>query len=87
MTLTRSCIAARRFRANRCSRRVNLRRFWQGGWPTTVVFCERTHNPPRDVQEKQAALLRAEWLTLDSAHLPFFERPKELAEIIAARSR
>lgn len=67
--------------------KVDLRRFWQGGWPATVVFCERTHNPPRDVQEKQAALLKAEWLTLDSAHLPFFERPKELAQIIAERSR
>ena len=66
---------------------VDLRRFWQGGWPTTVVFCTRTHNPPQDVQRRAADLLEAEWLPLDSAHLPFFEKPAELASIILERSR
>jgi pimeloyl-ACP methyl ester carboxylesterase len=65
---------------------VDLHRFWQGGWPATVVYCQRTHNPPQDVQRRAADLLKAEWLTLDSAHLPFFTHPQELAEIIAARA-
>ena len=66
---------------------VDLRRFWQGGWPTTVVYCQRTHNPPQDVQRRAAGLPRAEWRTLDSAHLPFFTHPEELASLIAERSR
>ena len=45
-----------------------------------------THNPPQEVQRRAADLLRAEWLALDSAHLPFFTHPTELATIIAQRS-
>jgi pimeloyl-ACP methyl ester carboxylesterase len=67
--------------------RVDLQRFWEGGWPATVVYCQRTHNPPQDVQRRAADLLKAEWLALDSAHLPFFTHPEELARIIADRSR
>ncbi len=66
---------------------VDLHRFWQGGWPTTVVFCEQTHNPPREVQRRAADLLNAEWRPLNSAHLPFFTHPDELAAIIAERSQ
>jgi hypothetical protein len=66
---------------------VDLRRFWQGRWPTTVVFCQRTHNPPQEVQRRAADLLHAEWRPLDSAHLPFFTHPNELAGIIAERSQ
>lgn len=67
--------------------RADLHRFWQGGWPTTVVFCRQTHNPPEDVQRHMADLLKAEWQPVDSAHLPFFTHPAELAAIIAERSR
>jgi pimeloyl-ACP methyl ester carboxylesterase len=67
--------------------RVDLRRFWQGGWPTTVVFCQHTHNPPYEVQRRAADLLHAEWRPIDSAHLPFFTHPLELASIIAERSQ
>jgi pimeloyl-ACP methyl ester carboxylesterase len=66
---------------------VDFTRFWQGGWPATVVYCQRTHNPPQEVQRRAADLLQAEWLAIDSAHLPFFTNPDELAAIIAARSR
>jgi pimeloyl-ACP methyl ester carboxylesterase len=66
---------------------VDLRRFWQGGWRTTVVYCQRTHNPPQDVQRRAAELLQAEWRPLDSAHLPFFTHPLELASIVAERSQ
>ena len=49
-----------------------------------MVYCQRTHNPPQDVQRRAADLLRAEWRTLDSAHLPFFTHPEELASLIEA---
>jgi pimeloyl-ACP methyl ester carboxylesterase len=51
------------------------------------VYCQRTHNPPQDVQRRAAELLRAEWLAIDSAHLPFFTNPDEVAHIVAERSR
>ncbi len=66
---------------------ADLRRFWQGGWPATVVYCQRTHNPPQEVQRRAADLLRADWRPIDSAHLPFFTHPAELAAIIEERSR
>jgi pimeloyl-ACP methyl ester carboxylesterase len=66
---------------------VDLQRFWQGGWPATVVYCQRTHNPPQEVQRRAAELLKAEWMAIDSAHLPFFTNPDELATIIGERSR
>jgi pimeloyl-ACP methyl ester carboxylesterase len=66
---------------------VDFTRFWQGGWPATVVWCQRTHNPPQEVQRKAADLLQAEWRPLDSAHFPFFTHADELAEMIAERSR
>jgi pimeloyl-ACP methyl ester carboxylesterase len=65
---------------------ADLRRFWQGGWPTTVVWCQRTHNPPEAVQRRAAELLRAEWRPLDSGHYPFFTKADELAEIVQERS-
>ena len=40
---------------------ADLRRFWQGGWPATVVWCQRRHNPPEAVQRRAADLLQAEW--------------------------
>jgi pimeloyl-ACP methyl ester carboxylesterase len=66
--------------------RADLHRFWQGGWPTTVVWCERTHNPPEAVQRRAAELLAAEWHPLDSGHYPFFTNTPELASLIAERS-
>jgi pimeloyl-ACP methyl ester carboxylesterase len=66
--------------------RADLRRFWEGGWPATVVYCQRTHNPPQDVQRRAADLLHAAWQPIDSAHLPFFTNAPELAAIIADRS-
>jgi pimeloyl-ACP methyl ester carboxylesterase len=65
---------------------ADLRRFWQGGWPATVVWCQRTHNPPEAVQRRAAELLAAEWRPLDSGHYPFFTNPDELAAIVAERS-
>ncbi len=67
--------------------KADLRRFWRGGWPSTVVWCQRTHNPPEAVQRRAADLLQAEWLPLDSGHYPFFTAPAELATIIGARSQ
>lgn len=61
---------------------VDLTRFWAGGWPATVVFCQRTVNPPEPMQRRNAELLRAEWLPLDSGHYPFFTHAEELAKII-----
>jgi pimeloyl-ACP methyl ester carboxylesterase len=65
---------------------ADLERFWQGGWPTTVVWCQRTHNPPEPVQRRAAELLRAEWRPLDSGHYPFFTNAAELATIVADAS-
>ena len=65
---------------------VDLRRFWSGGWPTTVVFCRRTVNPPEPVQQRTVELLQGEWYALDSGHYPFFTEPDELAKIIANRA-
>ncbi len=66
---------------------VDFTRFWQGGWPATVVWCQRTHNPPQEVQQKAADLLNAEWSPLDSGHFPFFTNAEELAAMIAERAR
>ena len=65
---------------------ADLRRFWQGGWPATVVWCQRTHNPPEAVQRRAAELLAAEWRPLDSGHYPFFTNAPELSTIIAERA-
>jgi pimeloyl-ACP methyl ester carboxylesterase len=65
---------------------ADLRHFWQGGRPATVVWCERTHNPPEAVQRRAAELLQAEWRPLDSGHYPFFTKSEELAVIVAERS-
>lgn len=67
--------------------KVDFTRFWQGGWPATVVWCQQTHNPPQEVQRKAADLLQAEWEPLDSGHFPFLTHPTELAERIAKRAR
>ncbi|HEX8967954.1 MAG TPA: alpha/beta fold hydrolase [Chloroflexota bacterium] len=65
---------------------ADLRRFWQGPWTATVVWCTRTHNPPEAVQRRAAELLQAEWRPLDSGHYPFFTNADELAAIVAERS-
>lgn len=65
---------------------VGLERFWQGGWPATVVFCQRTVNPPEPIQRRTAETLKAEWLHLDSGHNPFFTHPDELSKIILDRA-
>jgi pimeloyl-ACP methyl ester carboxylesterase len=65
---------------------ADLHRFWQGGWPTTVVWCQRTHNPPEAVQRRAAELLHAEWHPIDSGHYPFFTNSDDLVRIIADRS-
>ena len=61
---------------------VDLRRFWQGGWPATVVFCRRTVNPPEPIQRRTADLLKGEWRPIDSGHYPFFTNAEELAKVI-----
>jgi pimeloyl-ACP methyl ester carboxylesterase len=63
---------------------ADLRRFWQGGWPATVVWCQRTHNPPEAVQRRAAEVLKAEWHPIDSGHYPFFTNAADLVPIIAA---
>lgn len=68
------------------AQRMGLERFWQGGWPTTVVFCQRTVNPPEPIQRRTAEKLQAEWLPLDSGHNPFFTHPDELTKIILDRA-
>jgi hypothetical protein len=65
---------------------ADLRRFWQGGWQTTVVWCQRTHNPPEAVQRRAAEQLQAHWRPLDSGHYPFFMNANELTTIVAERS-
>lgn len=65
---------------------VGLERFWEGGWPTTVVFCQRTVNPPEPIQRRTAERLKAEWLPLDSGHNPFLTHPDELTKIILDRA-
>ena len=65
---------------------ADLERFWRGGWPATVVWCQRTHNPPEAVQRQAADLLHAEWRPLDSGHYPFFTNAAELADIILERT-
>jgi pimeloyl-ACP methyl ester carboxylesterase len=65
---------------------ADLHRFWQGGWPTTVVWCQRTHNPPEAVQRRAAELLQAEWHPIDSGHYPFFTNSGDLVPIVADRS-
>lgn len=62
--------------------KADLTRFWQGGWPATVVFCERTVNPAEPVQRLTAERLKAAWRTLDAGHYPFLTHPEELARII-----
>lgn len=65
---------------------VDLTRFWQGGWPATVVFCRRTVNPAEPIQRLTAERLKAEWVVLDSGHYPFLTHPEELAKIILERA-
>jgi pimeloyl-ACP methyl ester carboxylesterase len=66
---------------------ADLHRFWQGGWPATVVWCQRTHNPPQEVQRRAADLLHAAWRPMDSGHYPFFTNPAELADVVASVSQ
>ena len=68
------------------SEAVGLERFWQGGWPVTIVRCIQSENPPESRQRHAAARLNAEWCELSSGHFPFITCPDALARIIAGRS-
>ena len=61
---------------------VKLERFWQETWNASVVWCQRSANPPRAHQQRAAERLKARWHELDTGHYPMLSEPEALARLI-----
>ncbi len=67
------------------SRRLYLDRVGRHSWPGTTAYVATTADPefPVALQERYAATLGAQPVTIDSGHLPMLERPAALAELLS----
>jgi pimeloyl-ACP methyl ester carboxylesterase len=61
---------------------VKLDSFWNGRWPTTVIWCRRAPNPGEAHQRRTAERLDGKWLELDTGHYPMLSMPAELSAML-----
>ena len=61
---------------------VQLKNFWSQTWPTTVIRCRRSANPPEAHQRRNAEKLNGKYLELDCGHYPMLSNPDELAPLL-----
>jgi pimeloyl-ACP methyl ester carboxylesterase len=61
---------------------VQLKNFWSLIWPTTVIRCRRSANPPEVHQRRTAEKLNGKYLELDCGHYPMLSNPDELAPLL-----
>lgn len=61
---------------------VQLDSFWQQSWPTTVVRCRRSVNPPEAHQRRTAERLKGTWLEIDAGHYPMLTHVEELGRML-----
>jgi pimeloyl-ACP methyl ester carboxylesterase len=56
--------------------------FWEQAWPTTVIRCRRSVNPPEAHQRRTAERLKATWHELDTGHYPMLSQPDALTRLL-----
>jgi len=61
---------------------VELKIFWSQSWPTTVIRCRRSANPPEAHQRRTAEKLNGKYLELDAGHYPMLTDPDALAPLL-----
>jgi len=61
---------------------VELKSFWSQSWPTTVIRCRRSANPPEAHQRRTAEKLNGKYLELDAGHYPMLSDPDALAPLL-----
>ena len=61
---------------------VELKSFWSEAWPTTVIRCRRSANPPEAHQRRTAEKLNGKYLELDAGHYPMLTDPDALAPLL-----
>jgi pimeloyl-ACP methyl ester carboxylesterase len=61
---------------------VELKSFWGQTWPTTVIRCRRSANPPEAHQRRAAEKLSGKYLELDSGHYPMLSDPDALIPLM-----
>jgi pimeloyl-ACP methyl ester carboxylesterase len=61
---------------------VELKSFWSESWPTTVIRCRRSANPPEAHQRRTAEKLNGKYLELDAGHYPMLTDPGALAPLL-----
>jgi pimeloyl-ACP methyl ester carboxylesterase len=64
---------------------VQLKNFWSQTWPTTVIRCRRSANPPEAHQRRTAEKLNGKYLEIDSGHYPMLSEPDVLAPLLMAQ--
>lgn len=63
---------------------MELDNFWSQTWPTTVIYCRNSVNPPETHQRRTAEQLQAIWHELDAGHYPMLSHPDELTALLQA---
>jgi pimeloyl-ACP methyl ester carboxylesterase len=61
---------------------VELKSFWSQSWPTTVIRCRRSANPPEAHQRRTAEKLDGKYLEIDAGHYPMLSDPDVLAPLL-----
>ena len=64
---------------------VHLENFWSHTWPTTVIRCRRSANPPEAHQRRTAEELGGKYLEIDAGHYPMLSDPDVLAPLLMAQ--
>jgi len=63
---------------------VSLTSFWSQSWPTTVIRCRRSANPPEAHQRRTAEKLSGTYHEIDTGHYPMLSDPELLAPLLLA---
>ena len=63
---------------------VRLESFWSQSWPTMVIWCRRSANPPEAHQRRTSERLKGTWFELDTGHYPMLTEPDALARMLVA---
>ena len=61
---------------------VELKSFWSQSWPTTVIRCRRSANPPEAHQRRTVEKLDGKYIELDAGHYPMLTDPDALAPLL-----
>ena len=64
---------------------VQLKNFWSQTWPTTVIRCRRSANPPEAHQRRTAEELGGKSLEIAAGHYPMLSDPDVLAPLLMAQ--